>query len=109
MFVLSLFDKLWRPDLTQAEALDMMEQVRMPHFFMCLLTNCVGVGVGVGVLANAYLWMCLCICVSCACISCMPIGALACMFCLYLQALISNPACSPLVMSCMTEGCCQFL
>eukprot|EP00983_Pelagomonas_calceolata_P032073 1006887-Pelagomonas_calceolata.AAC.9 len=27
MFVLSLFDKMWRPDITQAEALDMMEQV----------------------------------------------------------------------------------
>ncbi|KAF5840408.1 20S proteasome beta subunit D, type 2 [Dunaliella salina] len=26
MFVLSLFDKMWRPDITQAEALDMMEQ-----------------------------------------------------------------------------------
>ncbi len=26
MFVLSLFDKLWHPNLTQAEALDMMEQ-----------------------------------------------------------------------------------
>lgn len=28
MFVLSLFDKLWHPNLTEAEALDMMEQVR---------------------------------------------------------------------------------
>lgn len=25
-FVLSLFDKLWHPDLTEAEAVDMMEQ-----------------------------------------------------------------------------------
>lgn len=26
MFVLSLFDKLWHPDVTEAEAVEMMEQ-----------------------------------------------------------------------------------
>ena len=26
MFVLSLFDKLWHPNLTEAEAVDMMEK-----------------------------------------------------------------------------------
>jgi hypothetical protein len=44
MFVLSLFDKMWRPEVTEAEALNMMEQVSVAWQLRggrCMCTTCV--------------------------------------------------------------------
>lgn len=44
MFVLSLFDKLWHPNLTEAEAVNMMEQVGGASIESCaghdLMSHC---------------------------------------------------------------------